>query len=599
MAGGLEFVPKKGASPERVQAMIGGVVVDNAAGDGVTDDTAVIRAKITAAGVNGRVVFPGPKTYLVSNQLVPLAGQRWEMNGATLTIPNQSTGSFTANDTYVQGSGALNDVRAVIAIVGVDGVTISGVTIDGNGDNQTSANVVKFAGILVHDADDITIENCIVDDIMYGGYTADNTTRQWGVLFSKSVNSRIIGGSFSHCGYECVGVRDACRDIKIIGAICDDGVVHAAQATSSGRTVTITRSSQVATVSLPGHGFATGDIVSFSGSNQAEYNIRAAITVVDANSFTYTVSGTPTTPATGTITAALRPRNISFIGCTFIMPVASSGDGLIFHDADSCQAIGCGFVEAQFHDITSNDSVVSGCSFETLSRTISIVNIDGANRPRIVDNAIQGNGLSPVQGLVVVVSTESSAATHGLVLSRNTIKNGSRGFQADPPASTDCFGWIITENLFDTVSTPIRLRGQVVRALIAGNTIRRTPSGAPTGNGIDIADTCTTCTIRDNDMTAISAQASRIVLAGSFPTTHVLRDNPGYPTRASGVVSVADGGTITHGLAATPTRYGVTATTSGEFASVTAAGSTTITVAIKKHDNTAGTTQNIAWWAEV
>lgn len=595
----IMFIHKKGVTLEQVEDTIGGEVVSSAIGDGVTDDTAAIRSHITAAGIGGRVVFPGPKTYLVSNQLVPLAGQRWEMNGATLTIPNQSAGSFTANDTYVQGSGALNDVRAVIAIVGVDGVTISGVTIDGNGDNQTTTNIVKFAGILVHNANDITIENCVVDDIIYGGYTADNVTRQWGVLFCRASNSRVIGGSFSHCGYECIGVRDACRDIKIIGAICDDGVVHAAQATSSGRTVTITRSSQVATVTLAGHGFATGDIVSFSGSNQADYNIRAPITVTGTDTFTYTVNNSPTTPATGTITAAHRPRNVSFIGCTFIMPTSSSGDGLIFHDADSCQAIGCGFVEAQFHDITSNDSVVSGCAFESINRIISLVSLDGSNRPRIVDNTIQGNGLTPVQGLVAVVATTSAGATHGLVLSRNTIKNASRGFQADPQASTDCFGWIITENLFDTVSTPIRLRGQVVRALIAGNTIRRTPSGAPTGNGIDIADTCTTCTIRDNDMTAIATQASRVVLAGSFPTTHVLRDNPGYPTRAAGVVSVADGGTITHGLTTTPTKYGVTATTSGEFSSVTAAGSATLTVAIKKHDNSAGTTQNIAWWAEV
>jgi hypothetical protein len=64
---------------------------------------------------------------------------------------------------------------------------------------------------------------------------------------------------------------------------------------------------------------------------------------------------------------------------------------------------------------------------------------------------------------------------------------------------------------------------------------------------------------------------------------------------ARGRTSIADGGTISHGLASTPTWALVSAITSGEFASVTAMGATTITVAIKKHDNSAGTTQFINW----
>jgi hypothetical protein len=44
---------------------------------------------------------------------------------------------------------------------------------------------------------------------------------------------------------------------------------------------------------------------------------------------------------------------------------------------------------------------------------------------------------------------------------------------------------------------------------------------------------------------------------------------------------VADGGTITHGLAATPTSVICTPSTAGEFVSVTAKTATTFTVAIK------------------
>lgn len=74
--------------------------------------------------------------------------------------------------------------------------------------------------------------------------------------------------------------------------------------------------------------------------------------------------------------------------------------------------------------------------------------------------------------------------------------------------------------------------------------------------------------------------------------------NVGYKTHAEGATaSVADGGTISHGLVGTPT--GVVAQTSitGEFVSVTAKAASTFTVAIKKHDNSAGTTQTIYWYA--
>ena len=59
--------------------------------------------------------------------------------------------------------------------------------------------------------------------------------------------------------------------------------------------------------------------------------------------------------------------------------------------------------------------------------------------------------------------------------------------------------------------------------------------------------------------------------------------------------SVADGGTITHGHIKTPSVVLCTASTSSEFISVTAIGATTFTVAIKKDDGTAGTTQTVYW----
>jgi hypothetical protein len=65
----------------------------------------------------------------------------------------------------------------------------------------------------------------------------------------------------------------------------------------------ITRVGTTATVNLVDHGYETGDTVQHAGADQSEYNVAAVITKIDDNNYSFTVSGTPATPATGTITA--------------------------------------------------------------------------------------------------------------------------------------------------------------------------------------------------------------------------------------------------------------------------------------------------------
>lgn len=65
----------------------------------------------------------------------------------------------------------------------------------------------------------------------------------------------------------------------------------------------ITRVSQTATATKNSHGFSNGQYVTIAGATQTEYNGTFAISNVTANTFDYTVTGAPATPATGTITA--------------------------------------------------------------------------------------------------------------------------------------------------------------------------------------------------------------------------------------------------------------------------------------------------------
>lgn len=67
--------------------------------------------------------------------------------------------------------------------------------------------------------------------------------------------------------------------------------------------VSITRSVTTATVTHTAHGLSSGDKVTIRGAAEQEYNGVFSITVTGANSYTYTVSGSPATPATGTITS--------------------------------------------------------------------------------------------------------------------------------------------------------------------------------------------------------------------------------------------------------------------------------------------------------
>ena len=75
----------------------------------------------------------------------------------------------------------------------------------------------------------------------------------------------------------------------------------AAQAVSS-----ITRSSSTATVTTSSsHGYSTGDWIEIAGAGEGSYNGIFQITKTGAATLTYAVPGTPSTPASGTITARI------------------------------------------------------------------------------------------------------------------------------------------------------------------------------------------------------------------------------------------------------------------------------------------------------
>lgn len=103
-----------------------------------------------------------------------------------------------------------------------------------------------------------------------------------------------------------VTVQVTCRDANTLAVIAGARVLLTADTGGdlpSSDSVTITRSGSTASVSHAGHGLSNGDEVLIEGSDQEAYNGIHVISNVTTNAYDYTVSGAPTTPATGTIVA--------------------------------------------------------------------------------------------------------------------------------------------------------------------------------------------------------------------------------------------------------------------------------------------------------
>lgn len=92
----------------------------------------------------------------------------------------------------------------------------------------------------------------------------------------------------------------------------------------------ISRSGSTATALVPGHGFVNGQRVTISGADQSQYNGTFVISNVQGDQFDYTVSGTPVTPATGSLFAqAINARVTSLSRSGSTVTVQAGGHGLV------------------------------------------------------------------------------------------------------------------------------------------------------------------------------------------------------------------------------------------------------------------------------
>jgi len=111
------------------------------------------------------------------------------------------------------------------------------------------------------------------------------------------------------------------------------------------KTITITRSGDVATAACTAHGFLAGQYVTISGATPSDYNGEFRVASVTANDFTFEVLGSPTTPATGTISCVQSPAGWTkpYTGtnkAAFRNNVSAGGTGMYLRVNDSASSTG-------------------------------------------------------------------------------------------------------------------------------------------------------------------------------------------------------------------------------------------------------------------
>lgn len=119
----------------------------------------------------------------------------------------------------------------------------------------------------------------------------------------NAVNSQICANSATFFGGSTAANVTGAVDTSVDQVLAVTGQLVTPTNTKS--VTSLTRSGSTATATVTAHGYANGQSVLMAGANETEYNGTFVISNVTTNTFDYTVTGTPATPATGTITAAL------------------------------------------------------------------------------------------------------------------------------------------------------------------------------------------------------------------------------------------------------------------------------------------------------
>lgn len=325
--------------------------------------------------------------------------------------------------------------------------------------------------------------------------------------------------------------------------------------TEKGPTQTLTSitlvSSAIAVVT--GHGYSEGDTVTVSGADQAAYNGAHVITIVyDADTFAYDVAGSPTSPATGTITVSPGAQSVSSLTldgtATALATLANhgyrTGDSVTIAGASQTEFNGAKTV-TRVDANTFTYSVVS----TTSPATGTITAQSGTLRTvRLIGNAIQ---LAPLtsNGLVTTSGGNGALSITTLLTGTNGGTNNAFFEVTGPTTATKTFTFpnasatVLTTNAVVTVAQGGSGAATLTGVLIGNGTSAFTAVTAPSGTIVGTSDTQTLTNKRITPRVVTPADATSVT-----PNTDSADVTYQLNTQSAGTLTMnADGGTPTNG----------------------------------------------------
>lgn len=218
-------------------------------------------------------------------------------------------------------------------------------------------------------------------EIFPGTATEQGLLIDWGVLFGvnrnqpfKATGKIIFSGTVG-------GIIPISTPLQRANSV---QYITLSQTTIAAQTInvlSITRSGSTATLkTVDDHNLATGFVIdSIQGADQTEYNVTTAtIAVIDNRTLTYTVSGTPVSPATGTITLTYTGASVD------IEAVEEGADGNA--DSGTQLTLISPIVDVDNTSLVTSDGLVGGLDIEIIEalrariqeRTANLVNVFAA-----------------------------------------------------------------------------------------------------------------------------------------------------------------------------------------------------------------------------
>lgn len=174
---------------------------------------------------------------------------------------------------------------------GIDARYIDGLTLNGNQVRANGGSGVYFdACSMVATSGNIIRENAAVGQIA----AATSITRSGEVATVTRTAHGLATGNLVMIRGATQAEYNGVKRVTVVDANSFTIPVGAIPITLTS----ITRSGSTATVTKASHGLTTGDYVIIKNAAQADYNGEFQVTLLDANTFTYAVSGAPATPAT-------------------------------------------------------------------------------------------------------------------------------------------------------------------------------------------------------------------------------------------------------------------------------------------------------------